>query len=90
MRNQYPIKQTIINVDVPTLGEKAPEKTEVISLGTNATNGKTVLTEQDWTNENNKLTITLKNDDSTIKWNKNAYDEIVATFIYDESVEQEI
>ena len=85
--NQYPIKQTIINVDVPTLGEKAPERTEVISLGTNATNGKTVLTEQDWTNENNKLTITLKNDDSTIKWNKNAYDEIVATFIYDESVD---
>ena len=38
--NQYPIKQTTISVDVPTLSEKEPEKVDVISLGTMATNGK--------------------------------------------------
>ena len=85
--NQYPIKQTTINVDVPTLSEKEPEKVEVVSLGTMATNGKTTLTEQDWKNENNKIAITLRNDDSTIKWNKNAYDEIVVTYIYEDSVD---
>ena len=58
--NQYPIKQTLIDVDVPTLSEKEPEKVEVISLGTMATNGKTTLTEQEWKNENNKVEITLK------------------------------
>lgn len=85
--NQYPIKQTTINVDVPTLSEKTPEKIEVISLGTMATNGKLELAQEEWKNENGKIEITLKNEDSAIKWNKNAYDEIVVTFIYDESVE---
>ena len=85
--NQYPIKQTTINVDVPELSEKAPESVEVISLGTKATNGKTTLAQDDWKNENNKITITLKNEDSTIQWNKNAYDELVVTYIYDESVD---
>ena len=85
--NQYPIKQTNINVEIPTLSEKQPEKVEVISLGTMATNGKNTLTEQDWKNENNKIAITLKNEDSTITWNKNVYDEIVVTFIYEEDVD---
>lgn len=52
-----------------------------------ATNGKTTLTKQEWNNEDNKVKITLKNEESTIKWNKNAYDELVVTFIYDESVD---
>lgn len=85
--NQYPIKQTLINVDVPALSEKEPEKVEVVSLGTMATNGKSILTEQDWNNENNKIEITLKNEDDTIKWNKNAYDELVVTYIYDADVD---
>ena len=85
--NQYPIKQTVINVDVPELSEKEPEDVEVISLGTMATNGKTTLTKQEWNNEDNKVKITLKNEESTIKWNKNAYDELVVTYIYDESVD---
>ncbi len=85
--NQYPIKQTTLVVDVPKLSEKEPEKVEVISLGTNATNGKTSISSEDWKNENGKVEITIKNDDSTIKWNKNSYDEIVVTFIYEENVD---
>ena len=82
--NQYPIKQTIINVDIPKLSEKEPEKVEVASLGTNATNGKSTISTDEWKNENGKITITIKNEDSTIKWNKNSYDELVVTFIYEE------
>ena len=85
--NQYPIKQTIINIDVPKLSEKDPEKVEVASLGTNATNGKTSISSDEWKNENNKVHVTIKNEDSTIKWNKNAYDEIVVTYIYDEKAD---
>lgn len=85
--NQYPIKQTTISVDIPTLSEKEPEEVKVISLGTIATNGSTELVTEDWKNENGKVEITLKNEDSTIKWNKESYDELVVTFIYEESVD---
>ncbi len=82
--NQYPIKQTTINVDIPKLSEKDPEKVEVASLGTNATNGKSTISTEEWKNENGKIAITIKNEDNTIKWNKNSYDELVVTFIYEE------
>lgn len=85
--NQYPIKQTVINVAVPSLSEKQPEEVDVLSLGTMATNGETTLATEDWKNEDGKVQITLKNDDSTIKWNKDVYDEIVVTFIYEETVD---
>ena len=85
--NQYPIKQTTLVVDVPKLSEKEPEKIDVVSLGTNATNGKTTISTDDWKNDNDKVEITIKNEDSTIKWNKNSYDEIVVTFIYEENVD---
>ena len=38
--NQYPIKSTEIELDVPALGEEYPEKVIVASCGTVATNGK--------------------------------------------------
>ena len=85
--NQYPIKQTKITVDELDLSGKKPEKVEVVSLGTNATNGKTTIESSEWKNEDGKIEITIKNDDSTIKWNKNAYDEVVVTFIYGENVD---
>lgn len=85
--NQYPIKQTKINVDIPKLGEEEPEKVEVLSLGTNATNGKTSISTDEWKKENDKVEITIKNEDDTIKWNKNSYDEIVITYIYDKNVD---
>ena len=85
--NQYPIKQTTISLDVPTLSEKEPEKVDVISLGTMSTNGNTSISSEDWKNENGKVEITIKNEDSTIQWNKDSYDELVVTFIYEESVD---
>ena len=85
--NQYPIKQTTISVDVPTLSEKEPEKVDVVSLGTMATNGKTSLETEDWKNENGKVEITLKNEDSTIQWNKDSYDELVVTLTYEDGVD---
>ena len=85
--NEYPIKETQINVDIPSLSEKEPEKIEVVSLGTNATNGKRVITDEEWKKEEGQVKIAIKNEESTIEWNKNTYDEMVVTFIYDKSVE---
>ena len=87
--NQYPIKQTVLNINVPTLSDKVPETVDVLSLGTMATNGQTILDDEDWKNdtENGNVQITLKNEDSEIKWNKDVYDELVVTFIYVEDVD---
>ena len=80
--NQYPIKQTTINVVAPKLSEKLPESIEVLSLGTMATNGGAEFTDKDWENKDGNVTITLKNTDSTIKWTKNSYDELVVTYMH--------
>lgn len=84
--NQYPIKQTNINIDIPKLSEKEPEKIEVVSLGTNATNGKKSISSSEWKQENEKINIILKNEDNNIKWNKDCYDELVVTYIYEDDV----
>lgn len=85
--NQYPIKETTISVSAPKLSDKLPEKVEVLSLGTMATNGGNELTDKDWTNNDGIIKITIKNEDKTIKWNKESYDELIVTFIYDSAVD---
>lgn len=88
--NQYPVKQTVLNVNVPQLGETAPEEVKVLSLGTKATNGKTDATIENWKNENGIVEITIKNDpneNNEISWKKDVYDEIIVTFVYDENVD---
>ena len=88
--NQYPVKQTILGVEIPQLSEKDPEEVKVLSLGTKATNGMADYSIEEYQNENGQLQITLKNDpdgDNNIKWNKNVYDEIVVTLIYSEEVD---
>ena len=44
-------------MDVPILSEKQPEKVDVISLGTMATNGKTSLSAKDWNNKDGKVIV---------------------------------
>lgn len=88
--NQYPIKQTTINVTIPKLSDKLPEDVKVISLGTLATNGKTDTNITNWKNENGNIKISLENnpnENQEISWLKNAYDQIVVTLIYDEKVD---
>ena len=89
--NQYPIKQTILNVNIPKLGDKNPEEIEVLSLGTKATNGSSNEGNLDnWKNENGIIQIALNNElnqNNEINWAKNAYDELIVTFIYDEQVD---
>ena len=88
--NQFPVTQTVINVDIPQLSSKSPEEVKVIALGTKATNGQADRVIEGFTNEDGKVQITLKNDpndENKITWNKNVYDELVVTLIYSEDVD---
>lgn len=88
--NQFPVTQTVINVDIPQLSSKSPEEVKVIALGTKATNGQEDRVIEGFTNEDGKVQITLKNDpndENKITWNKNVYDELVVTLIYSEDVD---
>lgn len=88
--NQYPIKQTVLNINIPKLGNKLPEEIEVLSLGTNATNGNEDGNLDSWKKESDVIQIFLNNDpneNNEINWKKNVYDEVIITFIYDENVD---
>lgn len=64
--NEYPIKQTTININIPQISNQKPEKVEVFSLGTQATNNEQVGNiEQETTKEQ-----TIKN--TNIKQNSEA------------------
>ena len=88
--NQYPIKQTTLKVNVPQLGEEKPKEVKVLSLGTNATNGKTGTEIENWKNENGVVEITLQNEGNEISWKKDCYDELIVTFIYNEQADASI
>ena len=79
--NQYPVEETTINVDIPTIGEKTPT-VKVI-----AANGRTHIS--NYTSEEGTTKITLSNERDTagyVNWYKNGYEEIIVTFIYEGTV----
>lgn len=84
--NKYPVKQTQLELSVP----EETENVKVISLGTNATNGKGSedFTEENWQylKDENKIKILIENkeEDGKITWNKNAEDKLVVTYILPE------
>ena len=88
--NQYPIKETSINIGIPTLGENTAEDVKVLSLGTLATNGNTETTIDNWENKDGNVKIVLPNkvnSNNEISWKKDVYDEIIVTFIYPEETD---
>lgn len=85
--NEYPVKQTTLNVNIPKLSENYPEVT-ALAIGKLATNGKTEL--NNVKTENGNVQIILNNEldkNNQINWEKNVYDEIVLTYIYPETVD---
>lgn len=99
--NEYPIKQTTISINTPKISNQKPEKIEVFSLGTKATNNGQEGNIGQETNKNqtikqnvetDQLQIITKNEaneNKQIAWNKNAYDTFIITYIYDEKAEPE-
>lgn len=99
--NVYPIKETNIELNVPSLGENGtyPEEVIVASYDTIASNGKDSTefgTKEDgklgqWTynEEEHKVNIKVQNPeiDNNIKWAKNGTDKFVVTYVYDENAD---
>ena len=86
--NEYPVKQTMIDVTTPTLNEQEPEKIEVLSLGTQATNGEDSKVLSNAVKDDGDVQIIVNNEpdaNNEIKWNKDKYDTFVITYIYSQN-----
>lgn len=90
--NSLPVKESKIETTIPTINNQKPEQIKVVANSTKATNGDETgvnFTEANYKIEENKLTITTKNEideQKNIAWVKNAQDEYIITYIYSEEV----
>ena len=90
--NSLPAKSTKLEIEIPKIDNKEPKQITVTSLGTKATNGEDGRTysEDEYTVENGKLTLIIENnqkENGIVSWEKDATDEILITYIYEESIE---
>lgn len=96
--NVLPIKQTQINVQIPTIQEIKPENVRVDSYRTMATNGDDSginFNENNWVynKTTNKVSITVDNkinEEKQIKWEKEGKDEYVITYIFPKEAYEKI
>ena len=86
--NKLPVRNTEVNVQIPTINGIAPEKTYVIANTLKATNGNNGLefNNSNWKIENNIVTIKVNNQiyNNKVNWLKDCQDEYVLTYIYGE------
>lgn len=87
--NHYPIKETKLNIGVPKIDGIAlladSEENDVITLGNALRNPITCETAEDGTME--IRIINPLDNDKKISWDKNGYDEVIITYIYEEDLE---
>ena len=88
--NNLPVKENKIEITVPTIDNEKPSEVKVIANTTKATNGDetgTKFTSDNYTydKETGKLTIIVNNEEqeNKISWKKNAIDEFVVTYVYE-------
>lgn len=92
--NKYPIEQTNITIGAPTFSGTKPEQVKVMAYKTDATNGKTSLdfTNTNWTynSSSGQIDIQIENQvdlNNEISWLKTGDDQILATFIYPNTID---
>ena len=88
--NILPVKQTELQIEIPKINGVAPTKVAVSATSTKATNGKDVkvFSSKDYKNEEGMITLTIENtasEEGIISWMKDVQDEILLTYIYDET-----
>lgn len=79
--NNYPVKNTEINLNVP----EEVEEVRVHTRSTKATNSNINFNENNYlyNNEDHKLAIKLSNEDEkNISWNKNVQDTLIVTYVF--------
>ena len=75
VNNVMPIKTSKIEIDIPKISEKEPERVTVLTKETNGGEGKTFVKDTDYTYENGKVILTINNEkdaNGKISWEKNA------------------
>jgi len=84
--NKLPVKQTKLEIEIPKINGIEPKTIAVSAKTQEASNGKTskVFTEGEYKVENEKILLTLQNDNEILSWRKNVQDEIILTCIYAE------
>ena len=87
--NALPVKETKLDVKVPEINNTLPEKVIVYANTSKATNGDDgqAFSDQNYNydKENGTLQITVNNnqdENNKIKWEKNAEDEYIVTYVY--------
>ena len=97
VNNSYPVKESTIAVKIPRVAENLPE--EIVVTGTTeATNGDEAGTYFSNDNyllnaHNEEIVITVENnllEDNMLSWKKDKADEFLITYIYGETVFEEI
>ena len=87
--NEAPVKNTTLDITVPSINGKKPTEVLVHANSLKATNGDNgeSFTVDNYKYENNTIQISvdnIENEEGIISWNKNAQDEYVITYIYAE------
>ena len=91
--NKVPVKSTKIEIPNP-IANVVPEDVKVATYSTAATNGGSSIefnnnqgSKWNYNEEENKTYIELTNiTDGNVSWQKNATDELIVTYLYDENV----
>ena len=86
--SSLPIKNTNIEVTVPTINNQKPTTVTVVATSMNATNGKEdglEFTNDNYTYdaENGIVTINVDNLSDSIAWKKNVQDEYIVTYLFE-------
>ena len=88
--NTLPIKESNIEVTLPTIENQKPDEVQVYATKTVATNGDQTgekFTKENYTynKETGKLTITVKNEpeENKVVWEKSGVDEFIISCIYE-------
>lgn len=89
--NKLPVKETNITVKVPSINNIKPSEVRVEALSTKATNGEETgnsFKQENYNYDSEKSEIKIKvnnsQEETNISWKKQAQDEYIITYIYNE------
>lgn len=94
--NYLPIKQTILEIDVPDYNQNAPETVSIQASKLMATKGQdlgeVIFNQENWNYDanNKKLTITVTNENEGTATNSVGEDEYIIVYRYKDYIEQNV
>ena len=90
--NQYPVEEEKLEIQVPKIEDKNPERIEISTMEELVTNGKKIEEgEYTYNEEEGKIEIDIKNEaeENKVVWKKEGTNKIIVTYIYGTEAEIE-